>query len=181
MMDRQRFGALMAAAAIACGGSLAASAQVRTLSTVSGVPLRLTHHTVFSFKTCTSTGIAQITSVKTPEGGRIWHQTEMTKLESSASPEGQHCVGKSIQSVVVYYQGKADWIGTETIEYVVKFPASCKNCQDRTVKVAINVTPPTAPPAPAPETGAAEQTPQMSGSTFRRQRPPRDNRDASTN
>jgi hypothetical protein len=183
MTNRQRMAVLLAAATVlACIGSIAASAEVRTMTTRTGVPLRLNAHTYFSFSTCASMGLPQISGIKVSDGGKIWHQPEMTNLGSSASPKGNHCVGKSIQSAVVYYQPKPDWTGTERIEYRVKYPPSCTDCKDRDVTIAINVLPPSAPPAPAPETGSVDQqTPQMSGSTFRKQRPPRGDRDASTN
>ncbi len=117
----------------------------RVLVATEGVPLQLSYYMWFSFQTCKSLGLPEVSNMRSSSGARIWAQKEERPLGTSNSKEGERCIGKSMSAAVVYYTARPGFSGEDTVEYFVRYPETCKNCQSRDYSVVVKVLPKTTP------------------------------------
>lgn len=125
-----------------------AHAQTFSANAATGVHVRLSHYSWFSFNGCRSLGLPQIVNMRSNSGGTVWSVVEELPLGYSQSPQGAHCVGKLITSSAIYYRSRPGFEGVETVEFGVRYPAACTNCRSAELTYQVKVG---GAPRPEPE------------------------------
>ncbi|MGF6291561.1 S1C family serine protease [Paraburkholderia youngii] len=84
-------------------------------STTSGTPILLSSHGEWLKKTCQARSIPTITTIQSPEHGRLDIKEGDFKIGSQT---GGRCVGQTITGIQVFYISNPDFKGREVIRYI---------------------------------------------------------------
>jgi hypothetical protein len=119
------------------GFSSTGFASERTISTASGESVIIGRHTQWR-KDCTPDGLPSIKIEQEPANGAASVAAGTNTVgRNRINPENKECVGKQMPGVILTYQPKADFTGTDTVSYTVILRSN----HTYTDTVTINVLP----------------------------------------